>query len=47
MIVEFNDWDLDNAIYWFNEYKNDDEYKEYLQIEDEFNQQNLGIITFK
>ena len=44
-ILQGVDWNLDRATAWFYEHKNDDEYKDGLKTEDEFNKIQ-GIVLF-
>ena len=45
-VLQEQDWDLDKAIAWFNEHKDDDEEKDYLQTEDEAAKEKPGISLF-
>ena len=42
-ILENEDWNLDRAITWFHNHKNDIEYKDRLETEDELNEKR-GIL---
>ena len=42
-VLQEQDWDLDKAIAWFNEHKDDDEEKGFLETEDEAAKGKPGI----
>ena len=41
--LQMQNWDLDKAIHWFHEHKNDDEYKDGAETEFDSDEKEQGI----
>ena len=44
--LQMQNWDLDKAIHWFHEHKNDDEYKHGAETEFDSNEKEQGKVFF-
>ena len=40
--LQMQNWDLEKALHWFHEHKNDDEYKQILVTEFDYNEKEQG-----